>query len=205
MARLAVYHHSGVHCPLPQKLSWKTESLCLSHCSPHWYLLLFKYQISVIKNIRILTAPVGTSTPNGHQHSSTWWDFNGGRRQGKGREKEEKKRPGGQGMCLLFGIWHKGSQVEVWIEPKGLLGMYGHCHGNSGQKVSQLGAIPDTNNLNLWAINQDLNPRNSKHQQSQRLRTLWMDASVQPFVQAPKTSMMKGLGSQNIPGQEIGF
>lgn len=31
------------------------------------------------------------------------------------------------------------------IEPKGLLGMYGHCHGNSSQKVSQLGAIPDTN------------------------------------------------------------
>lgn len=42
--------------------------------------------------------------------------------------------------------------MEVGIEPKGLLGMYGHYHGNSDQLVFLLKAIPDTNNSNIVTI-----------------------------------------------------
>jgi len=86
-------------------------------------------------------------------HCATWRDLMGEWDKRKGWEKEEKKRE--DRRCLLFSfffflfffvMWYSCFRVELGIEAKGILGIYGHCHGNSYQMVllQEVKAISDT-------------------------------------------------------------
>lgn len=72
--------------------------------------------------------------------------FNGRTRQGEGGERKKRKeeeREQESDFYLEYDV--TAPRRGLRIEPKGLLGMYGRCHGNSARSVSLLKAIPNTN------------------------------------------------------------
>jgi len=86
----------------------------------------FYETIIMLVAIKYWLRPSRKSTPNQYQHGSMWWDLiipllN---TRGRGQRKNRKESEGG-GSLLLFVLWGKDAQVEVRLEPKGLLGMYG--------------------------------------------------------------------------------